>query len=129
MGEPSQRNIGCGTGEPFGAGELNRRHAQPLNVARVPNRSHGNPVVNLENLLARPAESQEKDSVGIADRGNGTAGGKLGLDVFAPVRDRLDPAIRLFDHATDSLKMLWILSSASVVIPCFDTVLITGNIF
>ena len=56
----------------------------------------------------------------------GLPGASCAFDVLAPVRDRFYPTIRLFDHATISLKTAAILLSGKVVIPSRDTTLITG---
>ena len=90
------------------------------------NRSHRNPIVNLEKFLARLTEREKQNALAISERGDGTAGGQLPFDVFAPVGDRFDPTIRLFDHATISLNTAAILFSGKVVMPSRDTILITG---
>src|SRR4029077_15321793 len=56
-------------------------------------------------------------------------GGELPVDILAPVGDRFDPTIRLFDHATISLNTAAILLSGKGVMPSRDTNLITGYIF
>src|SRR3954468_4008186 len=117
MGQPAKRHIRSGTRETFGARQLNRRHSQPFDVPRVTDRAHGNPIVNFENLLSRTSEREKQDPAGITQCRNRAARRQLRLDIFATVGDRFDPAIWLFDHATDSLKMLSILSSRRVLIP------------
>src|SRR3954470_24067585 len=129
MGEAPQRNVGGGTGEPFRAGELNGRHAQAFDIPRMTNRSHGDAIVNLEQFLPCPSQSKKQNSIPITESDDRAAGRELGLDVLAAVRDRLDPAIRLFDHATLRLKRAAIRFSGKVLIPSRETILITGNIF
>src|SRR5438034_6810189 len=93
------------------------------------NRAHRDPVVNLKNLLPHASERYEKNSVTISDRRDRTPRRQLRFDVLAPVRDRLYPTIRLFDHATFCLNTLAIFCSGNVVIPSRETVLISGKIF
>ena len=88
--------------------------------------THRNPVVNLENFLPCLAECEKQNSVVITERCNRAARGKLCFDVLAAVGDRLNPTIRLFDHATVSLKTAAILLSGKVVIPSRDTILMSG---
>src|SRR2546430_1286585 len=92
-------------------------------------RSHCDPIVNLKKLLPGVSERYEKNSVMIADRRNRTACRQLCFDILAPVRDRLYPTIRFFDHATFCLNTPAIFSSGNVVIPSRETVLISGKIF
>src|SRR5579885_3791515 len=126
MHQPSQGNIGGGTGETFGAGQFDGRHSQPFNISGVSNRSHGDAIVDFKNLLTRTTSCKEQDAVAITQSGDGAARSQLRFDVFAPVGNRLDPAIRLFDHATVSLKTAAILLSGKVAMPSRDTILISG---
>src|SRR5262249_49474592 len=122
-------NIRRRAGETFRAGQFNCRHSQTLDVARVTNRSHRDPIVNLKKLLARLTKREKQNPVAISKRRDGTTRGELPLDVLAPVGDRFDPTIRLLDHATNSLNTAAILLSGNVVMPSRDTILITGKIF
>src|SRR5438270_395370 len=94
----------------------------------MPDRAHGDPVVNLENLLPRAAEGYKKNSVAIAHGRDRTPCRELRFDVLAPVRDRFHPTIRFFDHATFCLKIPAIFSSGRVLIPSRETILISGKI-
>src|SRR5258708_2231838 len=91
--------------------------------------AHGDAVVNLENFLAGQANGEKENAVAEAERGDGIAGSELSLDVLAPVRNRFNPAIRFFDHATDFLKRAAIFSSGKVVIPSRETTLMSGYTF
>src|SRR5438105_4784906 len=128
MRETPQRNIGRRSRETFRAREFNRRHSQALDVTRVADRAHRDPIVNLENLLPCAAERDEDNPVTIPDGRNRTALRELGLDVLAPVRNRFHPTIRFFDHATLCLKIPAIFSSGRVLIPSPETILISGKI-
>src|SRR5438067_6480124 len=90
---------------------------------------HRDPIVNLENLLPRATERDEENSVTISDGSDRTALRQLRLNVLAPIRDRLHPTIRLFDHATLCLKIPAIFCSGKVLIPSRETILISGKIF
>ena len=92
----------------------------------MPNRSHRDPVVNLEKFLARLAKRDKQNAFPLTQRRDGTTGRELSFDVLAPVGDGFDPTIRLFDHATISLNTAAILLSGKVLIPSHDTILITG---
>src|ERR1017187_6822465 len=92
-------------------------------------RAHGNPVIDLEEFLPAPAEGQKQNPVAIADCRDGTSRGELRLNVLAAIRNRFDPTIWLFDHATLRLKSAAIRFSGKVVMPSRDTILITGKIF
>src|SRR5438552_13616786 len=101
MGEPPQRHVRRGARESFSARQFNRRETQALDIARVTDRSHCNPIVNLEKFLPRTAADGEKqDAVAIADGRDRTSLRELHLDVLAPVRDRFYPSVRFFDHPT-----------------------------
>src|SRR5438045_366885 len=126
MRQPPQRNVGRRAGETFGAGQLDGRHPQSFDVAGVTNRAHGNAIVNLEEFLSRLAQRNKQDAIAITERGDRAARGELRLNVFAPVRDRFDPAIRLLDHATVSWKMLATFCSGRVAMPSRETTLISG---
>src|SRR6266404_5326762 len=92
-------------------------------------RSHRDPVVDFVNLLSRtPANRQEKDPVAISNRCNRAALRQLCFNVLAPVRDRLHPTIRFFNHATLCLKMPPTFSSDRVVMPSLETSLMSGKI-
>src|ERR1700757_1815597 len=95
----------------------------------MPNRSHRDPVVNLEKFLASLTKRNKQNAFAVTQRRDGTTGRELPFYVLAPVGDGFDPTIRLFDHATISLKMAEILLSGKVVMPSLDTILITGKIF
>src|SRR5450432_1267352 len=124
MGQSSQRDIGRRARETFRAGQLNRRHSQTFDVARMPNRTHGDAIVNFENLLARAPERDEQNALATTDRSDRASGSELRLDVFAAICDRFDPTIWLFDHATDLWKTSAMLSSGRVLMPSRETVLI-----
>src|SRR5262249_60672267 len=113
-------------GETFCAGQFNRGHSQTLDVARVANRAHRDPIINLEKFLTRLTKGEKQNPVAISKRRDGTTRRKLPFDVLAPVRDRFDPTIRLFDHATSSLNTAAILFSGNVGMPSRETILITG---
>ena len=100
MGQPSQRNIRRRSSETFRAGQLDCRHAQPLDVARMTDRPHRNAIVNLENFLTGPTEREKQNAVPITERRYGTARSQLRLNVLPTIGDRFDPTIRLLDHAT-----------------------------
>src|SRR6202790_5669778 len=93
------------------------------------NCAHGNPIIDLEKFLPIRAEGQEQNPVAIADCRDRTSRGELGLNVFAAIRNRFDPAIWLFDHATLRLKSAAIRFSGKVAMPWRDTILMTGKIF
>src|SRR4029078_12472552 len=93
------------------------------------NRAHANSIIDLENLLSRATDGKKQDALVKPDRGDWTARCQLRLDVLAPVRDRFDPSVRFFDHATDSLKIAAIFSSDKVLMPSLETVLMIGKIF
>src|SRR5437870_13722703 len=93
------------------------------------NRAHRDPVVNLKNLLPHASERYEKNSVTISDRRDRTPRRQLRFDVLAPVRDRLYPTLRLFDHATFCLHPLAIFGYGKVLLPSPEPVLISGKIF
>ena len=90
------------------------------------NGPHRDPVVDLEDFLPRLADSQKKNSVPITERRDWAARSELRFDILASVGDRLDPTIRLFDHATVSLNTAAILLSGKVVMPWRETTLIRG---
>ena len=92
----------------------------------MPNRSHCDPIVDLEKFLARLTKRDKQNAFAITERRDGTTGSELPFDVLAPVGDCFDPTIRLFDHATISLNTAAILLSGKVVMPSRDTILITG---
>ena len=92
----------------------------------MPNRSHRDPIVDLEKFLARLTKREKQNAFAVTQRRDGTTGGELPFDVLAPVGDGFDPTIRLFDHATISLNTAAILLSGKVVMPSRDTILITG---
>src|SRR3954468_18872610 len=128
MSEPAQRYV-CGrTREPLRARQFNRRHSQPLDVARMSDRSHRNPIVNFEDLLSRSPECDKQDSVGVTQGRNRAARSQLRFNVFAAIRNRLDPAIRFLDHATSFLKISPIRASERVRIPSRETIFKIGNI-
>src|SRR5438045_9482137 len=77
---------------------------------------HRDAVVNLEKFLARFPQRQEQDPLPVAERDDRTARGELGLDVLRAVRDRLDPTIRFFDHATLRSKTAAMRLSGRVVL-------------
>src|SRR3954471_9668656 len=129
MREPSQRYVGGRARESFGAGQLDRSHPQPLDIARMPDRPHRDAIVNLEQFLPRFSQGQKKNSVPVPYRDNRTPGRKLRLDVLGAVRDRFDPTIRLLDHATLRLNTAAIFFSGNVVMPSADTILMIGKIF
>src|SRR5262249_4175191 len=126
MYEPPQRNICRRPGEPFGAGQFDRRHSQSLDISGVTNRTHRNPIVDLKNLLARLTYSEKQNAISIAERCDRTARSKLRFDVLAPVGDGFNPTVRFFNHATLSLNTAAILFSGKVVMPSRDTILIRG---
>src|SRR4029077_4899707 len=95
----------------------------------MPNPSHCDPIVNLEKFLARLTKRDKQNAFAITQRRDGTTRGELAFDVLAPVGDRFDPTIRLFNHATISLNTAPILLSGKVVMPSRDTILIMGKIF
>src|SRR5262245_10515790 len=64
----------------------------------MPNCSHCDPIVNLEKFLARLTERDKQNAFAVTERRDGTTGGELPFDVLAPVSDRFDPTIRLFNH-------------------------------
>src|SRR6267143_2149477 len=129
MREPAQRNVRGRPGETFCARQFNRRHPQSLDVARMTDRAHRDPVVNLENLLAHAPNRHKENAVPISHCRDRTAGCELRFDVLAPVRDRFHPTIRFFDHATLCLKIPAIFASGRVLIPSPETILISGKIF
>ena len=90
------------------------------------NRPHGDPIVNLENLLPHLTESEKQNALAITERRDRTARSQLPFDVLAAVGDRLNPTIWLFDHATVSLNTAAILLSGNVVMPSRDTILMRG---
>ena len=100
-----------------------------LDIARMADRAHRDPIINLENFLPGPAERQKQNPIAITNGRDRTARRELRLDVFAPVRNRFDPTIWLFDHATVLLKSAAIFFSGRVVMPSRETILITGKIF
>src|SRR5437879_12826737 len=109
MHQPPQRNVRSRTTETLGAGQFNRRHSQPLNVPWMTNRSHCNPIVDLENFLPRFAESEKQNAVEIAERRDRTARSELRFNVLAAIRVSYENTIRLFDTATISLYQVTIL--------------------
>src|SRR5438046_6187694 len=92
------------------------------------NGAHGNAVVNLKKFLPSLTEGEKKDAIAIAKRHDRTARGELHFDVLAAVGDRFNPTIRLFDHATVSLKTQAILLSAKALKPSPDTLLLIAEI-
>src|SRR3954468_22124333 len=90
-------------------------------------RAHRNTIVNLKDFLSRSTKSQKKNPFIETDGSDGASGRELRLDVLATIRYGLNPAIRFFNHATDSRKIAAIRSSASVLMPSRETVLITGK--
>src|SRR4029078_11646671 len=94
----------------------------------MPDRSHRDPIVDLEKFLARLAKREKQNAFAVTYRRDWTAGGELPFDVLAPVGNGFDPTIRLFDHATISLNTAAILLSGKVLMPSRDTILITGEI-
>src|SRR4051812_14429739 len=127
MRKATERNVRGRTRETFRARQLDRSHAQTLDVARMPNRSHGDAIVDLENLLARAAQGDKNNSLRATDRRDRTARCELRLNVLAPIRDRLNPTIRLFDHATELWNTSAIDSSARVLMPSREPFLIPGK--
>ena len=126
MHEAPQRDVCRRAGEPFCAGQLNCRHSQPLDVPRMPDGSHRDAVVYLENFLPRLADSEKQNAIAKSERCDGTPRSELRFKVLAAVGDRFDPTIRFFDHATVSLKTAAILLSGKVVMPSRDTILMSG---
>src|SRR5437588_241591 len=51
ISEPPQRNVRRRTGKSFSTRELDRGHAQALDIARVPDCAQRYPIVNLEQFL------------------------------------------------------------------------------
>ena len=90
------------------------------------NRAHRNAIVNLKDFLSRLAERDKENSITVPDRRDRAPRGQLCFDVLAPVGDRFDPAIRLFDHATVSLKIAATFCSGKVAIPSPETILMSG---
>src|SRR5437660_5337187 len=129
MGETAQGDIRGRSRETLGARQFDCRHSQSLDIARMADRPHRDPVVNLKNLLPRTAKSHEKNSIAISDCRDRTAGRQLRFDVLAPIRNRFHPTIRFFDHATFCLNTAAIFSSRNVSIPSPETILITGELF
>src|SRR5438552_9409550 len=105
MGETAQGDIRGRSRETLGARQFNCRHSQSLDIARMADRAHRDPVVNLKNLLPRPAERHKQNSVTISERRNRAARSQLRFDILATVRDRFHPTIWLFNHATLCLKI------------------------
>ena len=99
MGEAPQLYVSGRTREPFRARQLDRGHPQPLDVPRMSNRPHCDAIVNFENLLPGPPYRDKKDTISVTQGGNRAARRELRFNVFAAIRDRLDPPIRFFDHA------------------------------
>lgn len=64
-----------------------------LDVRRVAEAGEGESVVQLEDLRAARAHAQQQNAVGQADGEDGRAAPELFADVFAAVRDRLQPTI------------------------------------
>src|SRR5438105_1777626 len=94
----------------------------------MPDRAHRDAIVNLEDFLSRPAKRQKEDALVVPNRSDRTAGRELRFNVLAPVGNCLNPAIRLFNHATECRKISAIFSSDKVLMPSPETVLITGKI-
>src|SRR3954447_212426 len=94
----------------------------------MPNRAHRDAVIDLEEFLSRATKRQEEDSIPVSERYDRAARRQLGFDVLGPVRNRFDPTVRLFGHATLRLKTAAIRLSGNVVIPSRETILITGKI-
>src|SRR5438045_9563069 len=95
----------------------------------MPNRSHCDPIVDLEKFLARLTKRDKQNAFAITERRDGTTASELPFDVFAPVGDCCDPTIPLFDHASISLNPAAILLSGKMVVPYSDVLLITGCTF
>src|SRR5438874_13772682 len=93
------------------------------------NHTHCDAVVNLENFLSRLADGEKQNAVAITERRDRTPRSELRFDVLTAVRDRFDPTIRLFDHASVSLHTDAIFFSGRVVMPLRDTLLIRGYTF
>src|SRR5207247_3429300 len=92
-------------------------------------RSHCDPIVDLKKFLPRLTDGKKQNAVAITDRCDRAARGELRFDILAAIRDRFDPTIRLFDHATVSLNTAAILLSGKVLMPSRDTILMMGSIF
>src|SRR5215471_16543127 len=58
MHQPPQRHVGCRSRETLRARKFNCRHSQSLDIARMTNRAHRDPIVDLKNLLSRPASNR-----------------------------------------------------------------------
>src|SRR5205823_10336538 len=104
MRQPPQRNVRRRSRETFSARQFNRGHSQPPDITRVTDRAHCDPIVNLENLLARAPKRDKQNTVAITDRRNRTPLRELGLDVLAPVRDRFYPTIWFFNHMASKIR-------------------------
>src|SRR3954452_11762296 len=128
MRQAAQRHVGRGTGEAFRAGQLDRRHPQAFDVTRMTDRTHRDPIVDLENLLPSRTHGDEKNSVIATDGNDRAATRELRLDVLATIGDCFDPPVRLFDHATLRLNNSAVFSVATVLIPSRATTYITGKI-
>src|ERR1051326_43508 len=129
MRQPPQRPIRGRAREAFRARQLDRGHSQPFDVARVSDRAHRDAIVNLEKFLPRFSEGEKQDPVAKSKRADWVSARQPCLAVFRAVRDCLDPAIWLFDHATLRLKIFPIFFSGNVVMPSRETILMTGKIF
>jgi hypothetical protein len=63
------------------------------------NRSHCDPIVDLEKFLARLTKGDKQNAFAVTQRRDGTTWGELPFDVLAPVGDRFDPTIWLLNHS------------------------------
>jgi hypothetical protein len=88
----------CRAGKSFGAGDLDRRHPQPLDIPRMPDRPEPDPIINLEQLLPFTPQREQQDAFAVVDPSDGAAPGELMFDILTPIGDGFDPAVRFFDH-------------------------------
>src|SRR6188474_1230226 len=93
------------------------------------NRTHRNSIVDLEEFLPVASHGQKQNPVAISDSRDRTSRCQLSFNVLTAIRNRFNPAVWLFNHATLRLKSAAIRFSGKVVIPSPETTLITGKIF
>jgi hypothetical protein len=60
----------------------------------MPDAANRNPVANLKNLSPITPKGQKQYSIGEAKTDCGTSGSEFVLNVFAAIRNRLDPTVR-----------------------------------
>ena len=86
----------------------------------MPDAANRNPVVNLKDLSSITAKGQKQYSIGEAKTDGGTSGSEFVLNVFAAIRNRLDPTVRFVNSCYLSPEQLGQLVVCHRLDPCLS---------